>query len=246
MIIELTIMSDRFIKIKFTFYENFVILISSLRIRKCLMNFGAGLDLTFKTPNRVSDLFKDVRLENLKIKPQKNIVYIYSLTDPRDNQIKYIGKSIQLLKRYKQHIRYKSEIHSLAKWIIYLRNLNIIPTLNIIEETNINNWIIRERYWINFYGIDNLKNVIVKKDKIKLKKIKLKKKKCCSKCQIKIIIGSWCDICRKEYNDKYYKSDIGRMILKKSQSKYQKTKKGKKAQKIANQRYLKKMELLKK
>ena len=57
---------------------------------------------------------------------------------------------------------------------------------------------------------------------------------------MKIESGCWCLDCRKEYNNKYHKSKIGNLSLKNSQSKYQKTEKGKEAQKYANQRYLKK------
>ena len=61
----------------------------------------------------------------------------------------------------------------------------------------------------------------------------------CCRCKLKINEGSWCSFCRKEYNNEYHKSKVGELSLKKSQSKYQKTEKGKEAQKYANKRYLK-------
>ena len=79
-------------------------------------------------------------------------IIIYSLCDPRTNEIRYIGKTVQRLElRYCSHIsvvkhnRKKDYCHC---WIKNLLNVNLKPTINIIEETFD---IQREVYWINFY-----------------------------------------------------------------------------------------------
>ena len=61
----------------------------------------------------------------------------------------------------------------------------------------------------------------------------------CCKCKLKVKDGYWCPACRKEYNNEYHKSRVGKLSLKKSQSKYQKTENGNEAKKYANERYLK-------
>lgn len=79
-------------------------------------------------------------------------IYIYSLSCPIENKIKYIGKTIQKpTYRYSSHIssskhnKKKDETHC---WIKSLLNKGLLPILNIIEETND---IQREIYWIAYY-----------------------------------------------------------------------------------------------
>jgi hypothetical protein len=90
------------------------------------------------------------------------VVYIYSLKDPRDYQIKYIGKTIDIERRRKEH----NQIHRNKKskknsWIIHLIENGMQPIMEILEECEEPNWIEREMYWIQYYkelGFD-LKNM---------------------------------------------------------------------------------------
>ena len=90
------------------------------------------------------------------------IVYIYSLKDPRDYQIKYIGKTIDIDRRRKEH----NQIHRNKKskknsWIIHLIENGMQPIMEILEECEETNWVEREMYWIQYYkefGFD-LKNM---------------------------------------------------------------------------------------
>lgn len=77
--------------------------------------------------------------------------FIYSLTDPRDMIIKYIGKSNNPKKRYYQHFADVRKQYKTKKcnWIRKLISLGFKPILNIIEECDITQWEIRERYWIS-------------------------------------------------------------------------------------------------
>lgn len=112
------------------------------------------------------------------------VVYIYSLKDPRDYQIKYIGKTSDIDRRRKEH----NQIHRNKKskknsWIIHLIENGFQPIMEILEECEDLNWVERERYWIQYYkelGFD-LKNmtlggesndgyVFTKKDRLKQSK----------------------------------------------------------------------------
>ena len=90
------------------------------------------------------------------------IVYIYSLKDPRDYQIKYIGKTVDIDRRRKEH----NQIHRNKKskknsWIIHLIKNGMQPVMEVLEECKELEWIDREKYWIMYYkklGF-NLKNM---------------------------------------------------------------------------------------
>lgn len=79
-------------------------------------------------------------------------IYIYQLIDPKNNEVRYIGKTVQDPKyRLYSHIsvsktgRKKDHTHS---WIKSLLKINKMPIIKVIEETfDIN----REIYWINYY-----------------------------------------------------------------------------------------------
>ena len=81
--------------------------------------------------------------------------YIYTLSHPTTNEVRYVGKTINIKRRYKQHLYDK--LHSYkASWVKSLRNENLKPILTIIEECCDENWEDRERYWITQF--DNLTN----------------------------------------------------------------------------------------
>ena len=89
-------------------------------------------------------------------------VYIYGLKDPRDYQIKYIGKTIDIGRRIKEH----NQIHRNKKskknsWIIHLVENGMQPIMEILEECKETNWIEREMYWIQYYKelVFDLKNM---------------------------------------------------------------------------------------
>ena len=91
----------------------------------------------------------------------ENKVYIYGLKDPRDCQIKYNGKTINIDRRYKEHIQtHRNRKSKKNSWIINLIKNGLEPIMEIIEECNLDNWEEREIFWISYYkelGF-NLKN----------------------------------------------------------------------------------------
>lgn len=90
----------------------------------------------------------------------ENIIFIYGLKDPRDNKIRYVGWTKDIKKRLINHItpsRIKKNTHK-NNWIKQLLSLNLKPEIIIIEEVSYDNRLQKEKYWINFYGRDNLTN----------------------------------------------------------------------------------------
>ena len=78
--------------------------------------------------------------------------FIYCLIDPRDNQIRYIGKSNNPEQRLKNHCnpaRYRPTYK--FNWIRKLKQLKLKPILKILEEVDIEIWKQKEKYWIEFY-----------------------------------------------------------------------------------------------
>ncbi|WP_300571212.1 GIY-YIG nuclease family protein [Flavobacterium sp.] len=82
------------------------------------------------------------------------MIYIYTLSHPITNEVRYVGKTINIKRRYKQHLYDKRNTHK-CNWVQSLRKDKLKPILTIIEECE-SNWQDREKYWITQY--DNLTN----------------------------------------------------------------------------------------
>jgi hypothetical protein len=85
-------------------------------------------------------------------------VFIYTLEDPRTKTIRYVGKTVDLTKRYIQHIhsafRYDSYCY---RWIKALLLQKQFPIMKVVEIVKIEDWQERERFWIANYP--NLTNI---------------------------------------------------------------------------------------
>jgi group I intron endonuclease len=72
--------------------------------------------------------------------------YIYTLSDPVTNEIKYVGKTIDIKERYRKHIenmiKRKTYLYS---WMKSLSNFPIIEIIDEVEE----DWQFWEQYWIS-------------------------------------------------------------------------------------------------
>lgn len=85
------------------------------------------------------------------------MIYIYKLIDPKNNEVRYVGKTINIKRRYKQHLYDKRTSHK-SSWVQSLRNQKLKPILEILEICNTDNWKEREIYWISqFSNLTNLK-----------------------------------------------------------------------------------------
>jgi predicted GIY-YIG superfamily endonuclease len=85
-------------------------------------------------------------------KPNPTNTFIYALSDPRTNEIRYIGKSNDPQHRLKVHIRGSKALKTHKdRWINQLTLCDLEPILDIIEEVSIDEWQEREPYWIEYF-----------------------------------------------------------------------------------------------
>ena len=76
---------------------------------------------------------------------------IYVLRDPRDNRVRYVGKTINHKNRYRAH-RAPTGQHCCGKWLAELRSMGILPVMEIIETVSAGqDWAEREIYWIAYW-----------------------------------------------------------------------------------------------
>jgi hypothetical protein len=88
-------------------------------------------------------------------------VYIYKLIDPENNNIRYVGwTSKEIIYRLKQHLKESrlSDKNHRNRWIRSLLSKNIEPIIEVIEVVAYKIKNEREKYWISFYGRENLVN----------------------------------------------------------------------------------------
>jgi group I intron endonuclease len=76
--------------------------------------------------------------------------YIYTLSDPITNEIRYIGKTININIRLSQHIAesMKAKNHK-ASWIKSLTKKGLLPKIDVIDIIQDENWEWLEIYWIS-------------------------------------------------------------------------------------------------
>jgi hypothetical protein len=90
--------------------------------------------------------------------------YIYKLIDPMTNEIRYIGQTDNIKRRYNDHISSSFNENSdsydtyKARWIRKLKSNNLLPFIEILEECdNLEQSNIRERYYIDKLTIEGYK-----------------------------------------------------------------------------------------
>ena len=66
-------------------------------------------------------------------------IYIYTLSHPITNEVRYVGKTINIKRRYKQHLYDKRTSHK-SSWVQSLIKEKLKPTLTIIETCTPDNW----------------------------------------------------------------------------------------------------------
>lgn len=83
--------------------------------------------------------------------------YVYTLSDPRDGSVRYVGITTNVRSRYSTHTSVKKSGNpEKDAWMQELRQLGMKPTMHVIEsithpvpdEMHPAN---REKYWIGFY-----------------------------------------------------------------------------------------------
>jgi hypothetical protein len=80
--------------------------------------------------------------------------FIYILKDPISSEIRYVGKSNNPENRIKRHMGEYSLIESWTsknKWLLYLKNNNLSPIMEVIDEGDNDNINELEIKWISYY-----------------------------------------------------------------------------------------------
>lgn len=77
-------------------------------------------------------------------------VYIYALVDPREGEIRYVGKSQNPHHRLCEHYRHSNAKYNPHKyaWLIGLRTIGLAPETKILETVQFGAWQDREKFWI--------------------------------------------------------------------------------------------------
>lgn len=88
-----------------------------------------------------------------------DIAYIYALVDPRDNQIRYIGKTINPKRRLLEHLAdSKREFNYRAMWIKSLLKENLRPSIKFLKICPLSDFIKYETEYIQLYKSNKLTN----------------------------------------------------------------------------------------
>ena len=89
-------------------------------------------------------------MSNILQTGETKLTFIYSLSDPNTNEIRYVGKSDNPNLRLIEHIR-KCKYSNTHKntWIRLLLNKNLKPIFEILDTVNINDCGFWENYWID-------------------------------------------------------------------------------------------------
>lgn len=87
------------------------------------------------------------------------ITYIYILIDPRDNIVRYVGKTSRPKRRLKEHIADSKRFNDRkSRWINSLKKVNMIPIFKIIKVCPIRDFILYETQYIKLYKSNKLTN----------------------------------------------------------------------------------------
>ena len=78
--------------------------------------------------------------------------FIYILIDPRDNQVRYVGKTKSINRRYYQHNSEASKIRNHKNnWLLSLKNNNLKPEMVTIDECEDDSWVLLEQWYIELF-----------------------------------------------------------------------------------------------
>jgi group I intron endonuclease len=81
-------------------------------------------------------------------------VFIYTLSDPITNEVRYVGKTNDIKSRIKDHIkRSKGKKTHKDRWINSLINKDMRPVILILDEVEICDWIFWEKFYISLLKV---------------------------------------------------------------------------------------------
>lgn len=77
--------------------------------------------------------------------------YIYGLVDPRDNEIKYVGRTIDPDYRLDTHVRMADTGKLKTMWLLELKAFNLEPQMKILETVPRADEQNAERRWVQYF-----------------------------------------------------------------------------------------------
>ncbi len=77
-------------------------------------------------------------------------MFIYGLFDPRNDELRYIGKTNNVKNRHKKHLSDK-ELNYRTSWIKSLKILNILPSVDVLDEVPDSEWQFWEQWYIAYF-----------------------------------------------------------------------------------------------
>lgn len=78
--------------------------------------------------------------------------YVYTLSDPRTNEVRYVGWTVNTAQRLREHIsKSKNEKSHKARWVNQLTSLDIRPIIAVIESGTGDGWQDAECRWIAYH-----------------------------------------------------------------------------------------------
>lgn len=80
--------------------------------------------------------------------------YIYTLVDPVTNEIRYVGKTVNLKARLSKHLYWSSLKNNKdykSNWIKKLLRNKLVPIMNIVQKIDEKYWKECEIYWISYF-----------------------------------------------------------------------------------------------
>lgn len=78
-------------------------------------------------------------------------VFIYTLSDPRGNEIRYVGKTVNPSQRLRGHMGTCRTNNIKLGWIRSLRALNLKPIMDVVDTTTEELWPLVETKWISHF-----------------------------------------------------------------------------------------------
>ena len=80
------------------------------------------------------------------------VTFIYALSDPRTNAIRYVGKTDDIKSRRSGHLTEKGDTYK-ARWIKQLKAAGLEPVMDVLEilaGPDVHHWHEQERWWIAY------------------------------------------------------------------------------------------------
>lgn len=86
----------------------------------------------------------------IEYQERDGFAYIYVLIDPRNYQVRYVGKTNNIKCRYKDHCTIQRSRSYRSNWLKHLRSLELKPIIKVVDICNMLDWQWHERWWIAY------------------------------------------------------------------------------------------------